>query len=138
MFNFSNQIFYRICTDYDFFFNWQTEKKTILDQWEIWFLFRLLKPRKIWKFGEKDFVWWFDPMGSLQVNLFQKHLLLHQLTHNMTKDCSLNYKFSTWKLQAQNMSPQSMLCTQIIPCLSYCPAGIMVISVRSTRVKQFL
>ena len=31
----------------------------------------------------------------LQVNLFQKHLLLHQLTHNMIKDCLLNYKFST-------------------------------------------
>ena len=41
-----------------------------------------------------------------QVNLFQKHLFLHQLTHNMAKDCSLNYKFSTWKFQAQNM-----LCT---------------------------
>ena len=40
---------------------------------------------------------------KVQVNLFQKHLFLHQLTHNMTKDCSLNYKFSTWKLQAQNM-----------------------------------
>ena len=41
--------------------------------------------------------------GLLQVNLFQKHLFLHQLTHNMTKDCSLNYQFRTWKLQAQNM-----------------------------------
>ena len=40
---------------------------------------------------------------SLQVNLFQNNLFLHQLTHNMTKDCSLNYEFSTWKLQAQNM-----------------------------------
>ena len=39
----------------------------------------------------------------LQLNLFQKHLFLHQLTHNITKDFSLNYKFSTWKLQAQNM-----------------------------------
>ena len=29
---------------------------------------------------------------------------LHQLTHNMTKDCSLNYKFSTWKLQAHNLN----------------------------------
>ena len=28
---------------------------------------------------------------------------LHQLTHNMKTDCSLNYTFSTWKLQAQNM-----------------------------------
>ena len=36
----------------------------------------------------------------LQVNLFQKHLFLHQLTHNMTKDCSWNYhenyKRRTW------------------------------------------
>ena len=30
-----------------------------------------------------------------QVNLCQKLLFLHQLTHNMTTDCSLNYKFST-------------------------------------------
>ena len=44
-------------------------------------------------------------------NLFQKHLFLEQLTHNMTKDCSLNYEFSTWKLEAQNM-----LCTQIVFC----------------------
>ena len=47
----------------------------------------------------------------LQVNLFQKHLYLHQLNHSMTKDCSLNCEFSTWKLQAQNM-----LCTQIFFC----------------------
>ena len=38
---------------------------------------------------------------SVQVNLCQKLLFLHQLTHNMTTDCSLNYKFSTWKFQAQ-------------------------------------
>ena len=44
-----------------------------------------------------------------KVNLFQKHLFLHQLTHNMTKDCSLNYEFSLWKFQGQNM-----LCTQIV------------------------
>ena len=25
------------------------------------------------------------------IYLFQKHIFLHQLTHNMTKDCSLNY-----------------------------------------------
>ena len=31
----------------------------------------------------------------VQVNLCQKHLFLQQLTHNMSKDCSLNYKFST-------------------------------------------
>ena len=46
----------------------------------------------------------------VQVNLCQKHLLfLHQLTHNMTTDCSLNYEFSRRKLQVQNM-----LCTQIV------------------------
>ena len=44
---------------------------------------------------------------ALQVNFFQKHLFLHQLNRNMTKYCSLNYKFNTWKLQAQYM-----LCTQ--------------------------
>ena len=29
----------------------------------------------------------------VQVNLCQKPLFLHQLTHNMTTDCSLNYKY---------------------------------------------
>ena len=38
---------------------------------------------------------------ELQVNLFQNYLFLHQLTHNMTTDCSLNYKFNKWKFQAQ-------------------------------------
>ena len=33
---------------------------------------------------------------TVQVNLFQKHLFLHQLTHNMTKDCSLIYQFSKY------------------------------------------
>ena len=64
--------------------------------------FFLSSPRlfKLWNF-------------QVQVNLFQKHLFLHQLTHNMTKDCSLNYKFSKWKLQAQTPSEhaQNMLCT---------------------------
>ena len=36
---------------------------------------------------------YFVIMLWVQVNLFQKHL--HQLSHNMTKDCSLNYKFNT-------------------------------------------
>ena len=31
---------------------------------------------------------------SIQVNLCQKLLFLHQLTHNMMTDCSLNYKFN--------------------------------------------
>ena len=34
----------------------------------------------------------------IQVNLCQKLLFLHQLTHNMTTDCSWNYQFSTWTL----------------------------------------
>ena len=37
----------------------------------------------------------------VQVNLLQNHLFLFQLTHNMTTDCSLNYKFNTWKFQGQ-------------------------------------
>ena len=47
--------------------------------------------------------------NNIQVNLCQKHLFLHQLTHNTMTDCSLNYEFSTWNLQGQNM-----LCTQIV------------------------
>ena len=35
---------------------------------------------------------------GVKVNLCQKFLFLHQLTHNMTKDCSLNYKFNAWNL----------------------------------------
>ena len=45
----------------------------------------------------------------LQVNLCQKHSFLNHLTHNMTTDCSLKYKFSTRKIQVQNM-----LCTKIV------------------------
>ena len=45
----------------------------------------------------------------IQVIFFQKLLFLHQLTHNITKDCSLIYHFSSRKLQAQNL-----LCTQIV------------------------
>ena len=33
--------------------------------------------------------------SQVQVNLCQKLLCLHQLTHNMTTDCSFNYKFNT-------------------------------------------
>ena len=36
-----------------------------------------------------------EKMPLLQANLFQKHLFLHQLTHNVTKYCSLNYQFSS-------------------------------------------
>ena len=32
---------------------------------------------------------------KVQVNLCQKLFFLHQLTQNMTTDCSLNYKFNT-------------------------------------------
>ena len=34
-------------------------------------------------------------LKTVQVNLFQKHSFLHQLTHNMTTDCSLNYQKNT-------------------------------------------
>ena len=36
-----------------------------------------------------------DEYSPIQVNISQKLLFLHQLTHNMTSDCSLNYKFNT-------------------------------------------
>jgi hypothetical protein len=48
----------------------------------------------------------------------------------INKECKLIDKVSVFNFSA-------ILKTQIIPCLSYCPAGIMVISMRS-RVKQFI
>ena len=42
-----------------------------------------------------------EKKSQVQVNLCQKLIFLHQLNHNMTTDCSLNYKFNTWKFQAQ-------------------------------------
>ena len=50
---------------------------------------------------------------AVQVNLFQKYIFLHQLTHNMTKDCLVNYQFGTWKFKAQNI-----LGTQIVFCFA--------------------
>ena len=41
---------------------------------------------------------------QVQINLCQKLLFLHQLTHNMTSDCSLNYKFNTYmKIPSSNL-----------------------------------
>ena len=45
---------------------------------------------------------------TVQVNHCQKLLFLHQLTHNMTTDCSLNYKFNTWKFQVQTWGEHVM------------------------------
>ena len=49
---------------------------------------------------------WLDQNNifQVQVNLFQKYLFTCQLTHNMTTNCSMIYKFSTRKFQEQNMS----------------------------------
>ena len=47
---------------------------------------------------------------QVQVNLCQKLWFLQQLTHNMTTNCSLNYKLNTWKLQAHNIG--STCCVQ--------------------------
>ena len=59
---------------------------------------------------------WQAQWRRVQGNLCQKHLFSHQLTHNMTKNCSLIYQSSKyiWKLQAQNM-----LCTQIVFCFCF-------------------
>ena len=44
-------------------------------------------------------------MTEYQVNLCQKLLFLHQLTHNMMTDCSFNYKLKPG---------ENMLCTEIV------------------------
>ena len=40
---------------------------------------------------------------EVQVNLFQKHFFLHQLTHNMTSTVHENCKLRTYSEHAQNM-----------------------------------
>jgi hypothetical protein len=54
---------------------------------------------------------------SVQVNLCQKHLFSHQLTHNMTTDCSLIYQFNTWTTSSEH--GKNMLCTQIVFCFYF-------------------
>ena len=49
--------------------------------------------------------------ASVQVNLCQKHLFSHQLTHNMTKDLPVQYMKTTSSEHGENM-----LCTQIVFC----------------------
>ena len=50
-------------------------------------------------------------MPRVQVNLCQKFLFFHQLTHNMTTDFSFNYQFM--KMPSSEHS-QFMFCTQIV------------------------
>ena len=52
-----------------------------------------------------------DCTKYVQVNLFQKHLFLHQLTHNMTKDCSLNYEFTQYMKIVSSEHVENMLFT---------------------------
>ena len=60
---------------------------------------------KLWKtkYHNKSLLddFWFKVQDCIQVNLCQKLLFLHQLTHNMMTYSSLNCKFNTWKFQAQ-------------------------------------
>ena len=47
-------------------------------------------------------------MTKVQINLVQKHLFLHQLTHNMTKDCSLNYKLAHESCKLRTLSEHAV------------------------------
>ena len=64
-------------------------------KWNFWRLERccclLLEENPSKQAGEINVV----KLWELQVNLCQKLLFFHQLTHNMMPDCSLNYKFNT-------------------------------------------
>ena len=63
---------------------------------------------------------------SIQVNLFQKHLFLHQLTHNMTIDCSLIVQYMKIARSEHVVSTdffcfdiQNNLCTQHVLSLQF-------------------
>ena len=65
-------------------------------------------------------------------------LILFQLNHAKVF-CALFSKVSCI-IWFTSLNGEILFTTlyQIIPCLSYCPAGIMVIGMWSTKVKQFL
>ena len=44
-----------------------------------------------WYYADRSYL---DKGQKIQVNLCQKLLFLHQLTYNMTTNCSLNYNFN--------------------------------------------
>ena len=50
---------------------------------------------KCWVVFGGHLSYFFRIVVGVKVNLRQKLLFLHQLTYNMTTDCSLNYKFNT-------------------------------------------
>ena len=49
-----------------------------------------VKTAALWS---ESYIYWLCVF--LQINIFQKPSFLHQLTHNMTRDSSLNYKKNT-------------------------------------------
>ena len=57
---------------------------------------------------------WPNSNSLLQVYLCQKLLFLHQLTYNMTTDCSLFMKIVSSEYL------QNMLCTQIVVFVLFC------------------
>jgi hypothetical protein len=69
---------------------------------------------------------------ALYEDSFETFFFLNQLSATTNNEVNLGLATYLKKASYESCS------TQIIPCLSYCPAGIIVISMRSTRVKQFL
>ena len=88
-------LFWFICPELVWFETWNNARKNHFRAWmncchEIVILFCMLR------FEKKPSLYFLKQHYRLiQVNLCQKQLFLHQLTHNMTKDCLLNHKFST-------------------------------------------
>ena len=56
----------------------------------------------------------FPLLLTVQVHLCQKLLFLHQLTNNMTTDCSLNYKFNKYMKIPSSEHGENLLCTEIV------------------------
>ena len=63
-----------------------------IEQTEIGDIFQVVESTNT---GENEGKIIFTFINHLYVNIFQKHLFLHQVTHNITTNCSLNDEFST-------------------------------------------
>ena len=73
----------------------------------------------------------------LQVNLCHKLLFLHQLTNNMTTDCSLNYKSKIH--ENSKLKPgEYMFCTEIVSDIqnNFCTQHVLPLFCKNKRFWQ--
>ena len=94
--------------------------------------------------------WWqlLISVELLQVNLFQKPSFLHQLTHNMTRDCSLNSPKNTssehvvykYCFECQNKNKKQFLyttCCELVFFREFNEQSLVILRVNRCKNESF-